>query len=124
MTIELAIAGLGCFVLAFGHTAVGVRSVGPALAELPLPARIRTMLRFTWDVVTVFLVAVGGLLVSLAVAKHAEPRTLLLRWFAALWLVAALRASWDARRRPSRLVRFPVALVFVLIAAMCMAASV
>jgi hypothetical protein len=124
MTVELAIAGLACFALAFGHTVIGVRSVRPALAELPLRASTRTMLRFTWDVVTVFLVASGGLLASLAVARQPDVRTLVLRWFAALWLAAALRASWAARRRPLSLVRFPVALVFVLIGAMCIAASV
>jgi hypothetical protein len=123
MTAELAIAGLGCFVLAVAHMAIGLRSVRPALAELHLPRLTRSMLRFTWDVVSVFLVAFGVLLLALAWARHADPRTLLLRWLAALWLAAALRALWDARRRPRSVVRFPVPLVFLLIAAMCFVAS-
>jgi hypothetical protein len=38
MHVELAIAGLGCFVLALGHTMIGLRWVVPvrALAKLDL----------------------------------------------------------------------------------------
>jgi hypothetical protein len=130
MKVELAIAGLGCFFLAFGHTTIGLRWVLPNLTPERLPntpfgppSMTLSMLRFTWHVVGVFLAAFGVLFVTLALAPRADPKTLLLRWFAALWLAATAKACWDARRRPRSLVRFPVPLVFVIIAVMCWTAS-
>ena len=38
MNVELAIAGLGCFVLAFGHMTVGLRWVLPNLTKERLPS--------------------------------------------------------------------------------------
>jgi 4-amino-4-deoxy-L-arabinose transferase-like glycosyltransferase len=60
---------------------------------------------------------------TLAWAPDADPKTLLLRWFAALWLAATALAGWNARRRPRSLLRSPVPLVFVVIAALCWTAS-
>jgi len=127
---ELTIAGLGCFLLAFGHAALGARWVLPGLTAERLPRTpfgprglTLNMLRFTWDVVSVVLVAFAILLLTLAWAPDADPRTLLLRWLAVLWIVLAARAAWDVRRRPSSLLRFPVPLAFVVIAVMCWAAS-
>ena len=124
MKAELTIAGLGCFVLALGHTLIGVRRVLPQLAEARLPGRSVGMLRFTWHVVTAMQIAFGVLLLTLAWAPHADPRTLLLRWFAGLWLAATAMAVWSARRRPRSLLRPPVALIFVVLAVMCATASV
>lgn len=130
MSLELAIAGLGCFLLAFGHTAIGLRWVLRDLTEESLsgtpfgpPTLTRTMLRFTWEVVSLMLVAFGVLLTTLAFARHVDVETLLLRWLAAFWLVAAARAIWDTRHRLLSLLRLPVPLVFVLVAAMCWVAS-
>jgi hypothetical protein len=130
MNVELAIAGLACFVLAFGHTAVGLRWVLPSLREARLPATpfgsssmTRSMLRFTWHVVSLMLLGFGVLLMTLAFAPDADPKTLLLRWFAAVQVAATLLAAWDVRRRPSSILRLPVPFVFVVIAAMCWAAS-
>ena len=130
MKIELTIAGLGCVLLALGHTTIGVRWVLPNLkaAHLPStpfgsPSRTLGMVRFTWHIVTVLLAGFGVLLVTLAWAPDANPKTLLLRWSAALWLAAAATACWNARRRPRSLLRPPVAVVMVVIAAMCATAS-
>ena len=130
MTVELAIAALGCFALAFGHTTIGLRWVLPKLREARLPSTpfgppsmTLGMLRFTWYVVSVLLAAFGVLLMTLAWAPRADPKTLLLRWFAALWLGATAIACWNGRRRPRSLLRPPVPLVFVLIAVMCWTAS-
>lgn len=130
MNVELAIAGLGCFVLAFGHMTVGLRWVLPNLTKERLPSTpvgspsmTLGMVRFTWQVVSVLLVAFGILLMALALAPDADPRTLLLRWFAALSLAATAQACWQARRRPSRLLRRPVPWVLVVIAVMCWTAS-
>lgn len=56
-------------------------------------------------------------------AAGADPKVLLLRWFAALWLVATATTVWHAQRRSSDLLRLPVALLFVAIAVMCWMAS-
>ncbi|HEU4421648.1 MAG TPA: hypothetical protein VFR67_03795 [Pilimelia sp.] len=69
------------------------------------------------------LVGFGILLMTLAWATDADPKTLLLRWFTALWLAVTALAFWNARRRPRSLLRLPVPLVFVIIAAMCWTAS-
>ena len=130
MNVELAIAGLGCFVLAFGHMTIGLRWVLPNLSKGRLPSTpvgppsmTLGMLRFTWHIVSVLLVGFGILFMALAWAPHADPKTLLLRWFAAFWLAATALACWNARRRPSSLLRFPVPLVFVVIAVMSWTAS-
>jgi hypothetical protein len=130
VSVELAIAGLGCFGLAFGHTIVGVRWLIPNLTKEHLPATrlgppsmTLGMVRFTWHVVSVTLVGFGILLMTLAWATDVNPKLLLLRWFAAFWLAATALACWNARRRPRSLLRPPVPFVFVVIAVMCWAAS-
>jgi len=127
---ELTVAGLGCFLLAFGHAALGVRWVLPGLTAERLPrtpfgprGMTLNMLRFTWHVVSVVVAAFGVLFLTLAWATDADPRTLLLRWAAVVWIAVAARAAWDVRRRPSSLLRFPVPLAFVVIAVMCWAAT-
>lgn len=130
MNAELVIAGTGCAVLALGHATVGLRWVLPNLTKGRLPgtqfgppAMTVGMVRFTWHIVTVMLLAFTGLLMALAWAPDASPRTLLLRWFAAFWLAATAMAIWNARRRLSSLLRLPVPFVFIVIAVMCWAAS-
>ena len=130
MNLELAIAGLSCFVLAFGHATLGLRWILPNLTKERLPSTpvgppsmTLGMVRFTWYVVSVLLVGFAILLMTLAWAPDADPKTLLLRWVAAVWLAATALACWNARRRPSSLLRFPVPLVFVVIAVLCWTAS-
>jgi hypothetical protein len=130
MNLELVIAALGCFVLAFGHATLGLRWVLPNLTKERLPSTpvgppsmTLGMVCFTWYVVSVLLVGFGILLMTLAWAPDADPKTLLLRWVAAVWLAATALACWNARRRPSSLLRFPVPLVFVVIAVLCWTAS-
>jgi hypothetical protein len=130
VSVELAIAGLGWFVLAFGHTVIGLRWVLPNLTKERLPstpfgppAMTLGMVRFTWQVVSLLLVGFGILLTTLAWAPDADPKTLLLRWFAAWLLAATALAGWQARRRPRSLLRLPVPMIFVIIAVMCWTAS-
>jgi hypothetical protein len=63
MNVELAIAGLGWFVLAFGHTTIGLRWVLPNLTKGRLPSTpfgppsmTLGMMRFTWQFVSVLQV--------------------------------------------------------------------
>jgi hypothetical protein len=130
MKVELAIAGLCCFLLAYGHTAIGRRWILPSLTDLDLrgtpfgPPRLTLgMLRFTWHIVSVMLAAFGILLTTLAWDSGADPKTLLLRWFAAFWLAATAMAVWSARHRLRSILRFPVPLFMFVIAVMCWAAS-
>jgi hypothetical protein len=129
MSVELTIAGLSCAVLAVGHWLAG-RSVLPGLkaARMPSspfgpPSMTLGMVRFTWHIVTVVLVAFATLLITLAWAGDADPKTLLLRWLAVFWIVATATVVWVARRRPRSLLRLPVAVLFVVIAVLCWTAS-
>ena len=127
MRAELAIAAAGCVVLAIGHTTIGVRWVLPALDQARLPrtpagSPVR-MLRFTWHVVTLVQLTFAGVLATLALAPHADPADVVLRWLAASFVAAAALAVWSNRRHLRAVVRFPLPFVFVLIAVMCLAAS-
>ena len=130
MNVELVIAGLGCFVLALGHTTIGLRWVLPNLTKEPLPStpfgsRSMTlgMVRFTWHIVSLLLLGFGILFLALVWASDADPKTVVLRWFAGLWLAATGLACWNARRRLRSLLQLPVPLIFVVIAVMCWMAS-
>ena len=129
MSVELTIAGLSCVALAVGHWLVGYWVLpGLRTARLPSspfgpPPMTLGMVRFTWHIVTVMLVAFATLLLTLAWAGDGDPETLLLRWFAVFWIVATATVLWVARRRPSNLLRLPVPVLFVLIAVMCWVAS-
>jgi hypothetical protein len=87
MNVALAIAALGCLVLALGHTTIGLRWVLPNLTKGSLPSTpfgspsmTLGMVRFTWHVLSVLLLGFGILLMVLAWAPGADPKTLLLRW--------------------------------------------
>jgi hypothetical protein len=130
MNLELTIAALGWLVLAFGHTVIGAWWVLPDLKETRLPGTpfgppslTLNMLRFTWHIVSIVLVAFGVLFLILAWDPSADPRMLILRWAAAFLLGATALAVWQIRRRPRAVLRLPVPLVFLAIAAMCLAAS-
>src|SRR5262252_2566655 len=129
MKVELTIAGAGSAVLAVGHALVGrwvlSRLRAPRMPSTPVgpPSMTLGMVRFTWHIVTVFLVAFAILLVSLAWATDADPETLLLRWSAAFWIASTATVLWVARRRPRSLLRLPVPVLFVVIAVMCWVAS-
>jgi hypothetical protein len=131
MNVELAIAGLGWLVLAFAHTTLGLRWILPNLTKEGLPStpvgsRSMTlgMLRFTWNIASLLLLGSGILFITLALAPDADPKTLLLRWFAAFSLAATALACWNARHRPSSLLRLPVPLVLVVIAALSWTATI
>lgn len=130
MNVELAIAGLICVGLALGHATVGWVWVLPSLMEERLPttplgppSATVGMIRITWHIVTVVALALGGLLIMLAWAPAADPKTLLLRWLAAMWLAATAMALWVGRRHPRRLLRLPVPLLWVVTAVLCWKAS-
>jgi hypothetical protein len=130
MDVELTIAGMGCFLLAFGHATIGFRWILPSIGADGLPRTpfgpprlTLAMLRFTWHVLSIVLVALGVLLLTLALAPDADPKTLLLRWLAVFWLAAVALAVWNSRRRLRSIVRFPVPVVMLVIAVMCWLAS-
>jgi hypothetical protein len=131
MDVDLAIAALCCFLLAFGHTAIGLRWILPSLTHQSLPgtpfgsSRLTLgMVRFTWNVVSILLVGFGVLLGTLALAPGADTTTLLLRWLSVFWLAATALAVWYARRRPRTILRFPVPVITLAIAILTWAASI
>ena len=84
MEVAVGIAGVMCVLLGLGHETIGVVWVLPALTEEQVPktpfgSRSMTvsMVRVTWHIVTVFVVAVGTLLMTFASIDVADPRSLL-----------------------------------------------
>lgn len=129
METATAVAGVITVALALGHETLGRTWILPKLREDSLPATpfgpprtTQHMIRVTWHIVTVFALAGGGLLLTLAWTP-AHAGTLVLRWFAAMWLVAAAIAFLITRPRLRRIVRMPVPLLWLVVAALCWQAS-
>ena len=130
MDAALGIAGFLCLVLAFGHTTIGVVWVLPGLDPERLPktpfgprSLTLAMLRVAWFVVTIFVVALSGVLLTLAFSSGADAQKLMLRWFAGMWVVATLMAFAVSPGRGGHVWRFPVPLVWLVVAALCWVAS-
>ena len=133
MNLELAIAGLICVGLAIGHQTVGVVWVLPKLTEERLsdtpfgPSSMTlAMIRVTWYIVTIFALALSGILLTLAWAEGVDPKTLLLRAIAVMWFIATAMAVWIAWRgvRNFRyLLRLPVPALFLVVSVLCWTAS-
>jgi hypothetical protein len=130
MNVGLAIGGLISVALGLGHEALGLVWVLPRVTEDRLPRTpfgppktTEAMIRVTWHIVTVFALASGGLLLTLAWAPAADAKTLLLRWFAAMWIAATAMAFYVTRPRPRQIVRLPVPLLWVVVAVLCWQAS-
>ena len=131
MDVALAVAGGICVAMALGHTAIGVRWVLPGLTAERVPgtpfgpsSMTVAMVRVSWYIVTVFALAVGGVLLTLAWAPAADPKVLLLRWFAAMWLAATAMAFFlSSAPRIRNLLRLPVPLLWVVVAMLCWEAS-
>ena len=133
MDVGLMLAGAISIALALGHTAVGVLWVLPHLTQERVsgtpfgPASMTVaMIRVSWFIVTIFALASGGLLITLASDSSADPEVLLLRWFAAMWLAATVMALWIAARGSRGLrgvLRLPVPVLWVVVAVLCWNAS-
>ena len=130
MNLELTIAGILCLALGAGHTILGVVWVLPHLTEERVPTTpfgqaslTIAMIRVTWFIVTIFVVAVGGLLLTLAWDGGVNAGVALLRWFAAMWVAATAMVLWIARRRLRNVFRFPVPLIWLVVAGLCWLAS-
>jgi ABC-type amino acid transport system permease subunit len=134
MDIGLGIAGVICVAMAFGHQTIGLRWVLPHITEDRLPgspfgpSRLSVhMVRVTWYIVTIFVLAFGVLLLTLAWDATVDTKTLLLRWFAATWLAAAAMALWVVReglRNVRQFLRLPVPFIWVIVAVLCWKASI
>ena len=133
MDIALGIAGLLCAALALGHATLGIVWVLPAVTKERLPktpfgppAMTAATIHASWHIVTVFVLALGVLLTILAWDADAEPKVLMLRVFAVMWLGVTAVAAWAAIRRVRSvrdLIRLPVPVLFVVVAALCWKAS-
>jgi hypothetical protein len=133
MDVGLGIAGFICVAMAFGHTAIGVRWVLPSITAERLPSTpfgppsmSVAMVRVAWFIVTVFALAMGGVLLTLAWAPAADSKALLLRWLAAMWLAATAMAIWVSKpwtRNWRGFFRLPVPLLWVVVAMLCLRAA-
>jgi len=137
MDAAVGIMGLLCLAMAVGHTVVGLIWVLPRVEETSFartpfgpPSMSLAMVRVTWFIVTIFAATVGGVLVTLAWVPDADPYVVVLRWFAAMWLVAAGMAFFvavsrmrDVRKMTRSLLRLPVTFVWVLVGIVCWKAS-
>ena len=134
MDVGLAIAGVLCVALAIGHATIGIVWILPAVTDdhLPMtpfgpPAMSAATIHATWHIVTVFVLALATLLLMLAWDADADPKTLLLRVFAGMWLAVTVVALWVAGRRlrsPRDLLRLPAPIFFALVAVLLWNASV
>lgn len=129
MDVTLGIAGLLCLLLGVGHASTGLLWVLPRLSveRLPTtpfgpPQTTLGVLRVTWHIVTVFVLALGAVLLALA-WDVSDARTIVLRGFAGMWLVAFLMALWVARRSPRQFLRRPIPLLWLLLAVLLWDAS-
>ena len=123
-------AGVACVALAVGHEVVGLAAVLRTVTEERVPATMfgppsmtAAMLRVTWHLVGVFVGVVGGVLLTLASGDGRDPKVVVLRWLAAMWVTAAAVAFWEIRRCPRNALRLPVPFVWPVIALLCWRAS-
>ena len=131
MDMTVASAGVLCLLLGTGHATLGLKWILPGIDEESLgtsPFGGRTLsaatIHATWHIVTVFAFAAGVVLLFLA--SGADPATVVLRVFAAMWLGIATVAVWAGARRVKRvrdLLRLPVPALFVVVAVLCWMAS-
>jgi hypothetical protein len=125
--VNLYIAGAIIFVLAGGHVVVGHRFIlrhlrSESLPETPLGGRAVTasLLTFTWDAVTVTLVAMGILVVGIAGHRSSGGRSLVAHTIGTSFALTFLRAVWPGRRRPSSLLRTaPIWSLFIVVSVLC-----
>ena len=128
----LTTAGVLCVLLAFGHATLGLVWVLPRMSEdaygtTPFGGKAfsAATVHASWHIVTVFALASGVTLLLLA-SDTADPTTIVLRVFSAMWLAVATVAIWAGARRVSRardLFRLPVPIFFVTVAVLCWIAS-
>lgn len=135
MDVGLAIAGSLCLALALGHATLGLVWILPGVTDDHLPktpfgpsALSAAAIHASWHIITVFVAAIGALLVTLAWDSDADAKTLVLRFLSAAWLGVAAVAIWAGLRRgrvrrPRDFIRLPVPVFFVLVAVLCWNAS-
>lgn len=130
MDAAVTVAGLIAIGLGVGHATIGLVWLLPAATRDPLPgtrigppSATESMIRVTWHIVTIFALASGGVLLVLAWLPDADPRTVLLRGFAVMWITATVMAIYVIRPRWRTIVRLPVPMLWTVVAVLCWQAS-
>ena len=133
MNVALGVAGIVCIAMSFGHTAIGVKWVLPAIGDAKFPASpfggssmSATMIRVTWFVVTIFAAGVGITLILLAWAPELGARAIFLRATGIMWSSATVMACTVAFRRTRSLrtmFRLPVPFLWLGVAIICWLAA-
>jgi hypothetical protein len=122
----LITAGALSLGMAVGHTTIGIRWVLPRLRDEALPsspfgtgAMTSGFITVTWHAVGVMLVSFGVVLLLLATRSLGGDGVLAVRGVGAAFAALTLLVLWLARRRPTNLLRAPMWLTFVAMAALC-----
>ena len=128
MNVSLGVAGVLAALLAIGHATLGLVWVLPGLRAEHLgtspfggPGFSAATIHASWHIVTVFAFSSAVVLSWLAWDTGADPKTVVLRVFALMWLANAIVATWAGARRVKRLrdlLRLPVPILFVVVAAL------
>ena len=126
MNLWLLAASLLCFALAIGHTVVGVRWILPGLEAETLPtspfgggALTVDALRVVWHLIGVMVVTAGALLAVLAGRATSSDGVLAARAVGVMFAAATVVVVWQCRPRPQHLLRAPVWILFLMVAALC-----
>ena len=133
MDVAVGFAGVVCLLMAAAHHTIGLVWVLPSLTEDKMPTTpfgppslSLAMVRVTWYIVTIFVVAIGVALMLLAWVPAANLKDSLLTVFAVTWLAAAVMALWVAWRRVRSvrgLMRLPVPFIWIAIGLICWIAA-
>jgi hypothetical protein len=130
MDVGLLVAGIICMAMGFGHETIGVVWVLPGISKEHLPktpfgppSMSLSMVRVTWHIVTIFVLALGGAFITLAADDGGDAQAILLRWFAGMWLAATAMALWVIRRSIRSSLRLPVPVLWAIVALLCWGAA-
>jgi hypothetical protein len=126
MNVYLLAAGVLCFALAVGHTVIGAIWVLTRLSTDSLPrtpfgggAMTSVFIKVTWHVVGITLVSLGGLLVLFAGTALDHAEALAVRGIGLTFATMTVTILWLERHRPTTLIRAPMWVLFVAVAALC-----
>ena len=126
MNVLVLAAAIICFLLATGHTVLGMRWILPGLRAEVLAVTpfggvqlTRDALVVTWHLVGVMVVTLGGLLAVLASRSLTSDGVIAVRAVGILFLAATITVLWLVRHRPAHLARLPVWVLFIAVAALC-----
>jgi hypothetical protein len=123
---KLLAAGAIFLLMSAAHTGIGVRWVLPRLREESLPRSpfgggdmTAAMITVSWHAVGIMLLVFGVVLSIVAHTPLGDGGRVAVRGIGLGFIATTVLVLWLARRRPSNLLRAPMWLTFVAVAALC-----